>query len=591
MSTRRRPARPARRRPRRTLPKPVGVLIVSVVGFVLLAGLTLVGFRLVRSGSLPNLMVANWDVGALNETELRAAIEDLQSARRENPVVVRRAAAGAAPPASTRVTAEELGYEIDVDATVERVLARGRQGNPIEALRDQLRATFGMIAVEPVDDLSARARLDEVARELSSPPFYGGVEFSGNTVEPRYPEPGVVVSVSGLVEPVINAIRRPGGDSVTVRGRPAEPPTDESDVDALVQSAERTVDGPVELTLGERSLTFTPTDIGRAIETTTTGNGDDVELVLEIPARAVRKRLEGVSSFETPPVDARFETSGESVSIVPARPGFEFVPKITARQLLRVALRKGAAEAQLKGRTSKADFTTADARTLDIKEQVSSFTTYHSCCEARVENIHRIADIVDGAIVEPGESFSLNDHVGPRTTSNGFVAAPAIRDGEFVEEVGGGISQFATTTFNAIFFGGYDFLVYQPHSYYISRYPPGREATISTPAPDLAFLNDTDAGVLIDTSYTEESITVSSYGNTDFDVDSVTGPQKNVRNPKEQCRKNESLAKGEEILVQEGITGFDIVVRRVFSDGRPDETFTTHYDMQPRIVERRRCRD
>ena len=50
-----------------------------------------------------------------------------------------------------------------------------------------------------------------------------------------------------------------------------------------------------------------------------------------------------------------------------------------------------------------------------------------------------------------------------------------------------------------------------------------------------------------------------------------------------------AMARGEESVVQEGITGFDIVVRRVFSDGRPDETFTTHYNMQPRIVEKRKC--
>jgi vancomycin resistance protein YoaR len=277
--------------------------------------------------------------------------------------------------------------------------------------------------------------------------------------------------------------------------------------------------------------------------------------------------------------------------VVPAQAGVQIVASRVADQILDLAARKGTATAPIKGEREKADFTTAEAKDLDITERVSSFTTYHSCCEPRVDNIHRIADLVDGVVVKPGESFSLNDHVGPRTTSNGFVAAPAIRDGEFVEEVGGGISQYATTHFNAIFYGGYDFLEYQPHSYYISRYPPGREATISTPAPDLDFLNDSDAGVYIDTSYTEESITVSFYGNQDFDVDAVAGPQKNVTPPKEECRENENLARGEESVVQEGITGFDIVVRRVFSDDRPDESFTTHYNMQPRIVERRTCEE
>ncbi|MBW3594138.1 MAG: VanW family protein, partial [Actinobacteria bacterium] len=445
----------------------------------------------------------------------------------------------------------------------------------------------------PVDSFAAEgddAPVDEMARMLSSPPFYGGVAVEGGEVEPRYPEPGVVVSDEEVVEEALPAAREPGGDEVVVEGTPIDPSTTPEDVDALVADARVAIDGRVELALQGRSITFSPQQIGSALKTRVRGTGDDVTLELHISGRSVREIVgDKVDSLETPPVDAGFEVVGGSVTVVPARPGFEFVPKLTATQLLDVALRRGPATARLKGKKESPDFTTRDARSLDIKERVSTFTTYHSCCEPRVENIHRIADIVDGAVVEPGESFSLNDYVGPRTTANGFVAAPSIRDGKFVEEVGGGISQFATTMFNAIFFGGYDFLEYQPHSYYISRYPPGREATISTPAPDLEFLNDSDAGIYIDTAYTDESITVSFYGNQNFDVDAREGPRKNVTPPKTRCREKKSLARGEENVVQEGLTGFDIVVTRVFSDGRPDEHFTTHYDMQPRIVERRRC--
>jgi vancomycin resistance protein YoaR len=78
------------------------------------------------------------------------------------------------------------------------------------------------------------------------------------------------------------------------------------------------------------------------------------------------------------------------------------------------------------------------------------------------------------------------------------------------DDVGGGISQIATTVFNAVFFGGYP--IHQPHSYYIRRYPMGREATVSLPAPDLVFTNDTKAGILIYTSYTDTAITVTLYG-------------------------------------------------------------------------------
>ncbi len=151
---------------------------------------------------------------------------------------------------------------------------------------------------------------------------------------------------------------------------------------------------------------------------------------------------------------------------------------------------------------------------------VSEFTTYHSCCQNRVINIQLIADTIDGAIVQPGETFSINQHVGQRTTGKGYVVAGAIIGGEIVYEgspinIGGGTSQFATTLYNAAFFGGYEDVYHKPHSLYFSRYPLGREATLSWPGPDVIFRNDTGTPVRIDTSHTSTSITVRLYGNNE----------------------------------------------------------------------------
>jgi vancomycin resistance protein YoaR len=122
-----------------------------------------------------------------------------------------------------------------------------------------------------------------------------------------------------------------------------------------------------------------------------------------------------------------------------------------------------------------------------------------------------MADMVRGAIILPGETLSINDHVGPRTAAKGFVPAGAIREGEHVDEIGGGVSQFATTAFNAAYFAGLDIPVSQAHSEYFSRYPLGREATMGHPAPDLQIRNNTPHGVMIWTSYTDTSLTVTMY--------------------------------------------------------------------------------
>ena len=109
--------------------------------------------------------------------------------------------------------------------------------------------------------------------------------------------------------------------------------------------------------------------------------------------------------------------------------------------------------------------------------------------------------------------------MGIRTAENGFVSAGAIQQGHLVSDVGGGVSQFATTLFNAAFFAGLDFADYQSHTIYFSRYPRGREATLGHPAPDLALTNNTPYAVLIWPTYTDTSVTVELWSTPYFEVE------------------------------------------------------------------------
>ena len=165
---------------------------------------------------------------------------------------------------------------------------------------------------------------------------------------------------------------------------------------------------------------------------------------------------------------------------------------------------------------------------------VGEFTTYYPAGRPRVTNIHRIAELTRGVVIEPDETFSLNGHVGERTVENGFVEDGAIVYGVLIQTVGGGISQFATTLFNAAFFAGLDFEEYKSHSIYFQRYPYGREATISWGWPDLKLKNVTPYPIVIWTSVTPDSVTVQFYSQP-----WVVGEQTNqtTRAIQEECTK------------------------------------------------------
>ncbi|MBT8202297.1 MAG: VanW family protein, partial [Acidimicrobiia bacterium] len=301
-----------------------------------------------------------------------------------------------------------------------------------------------------------------------------------------------------------------------------------------------------------------------------------------------------VAALEAPPRNAELAVTGDDeVIIVPGRSGTVIDPELIAAELAVAAYLPGRRAALPFATGVEPEFSTTDAEALGIAGKVSEFTTFHPCCQPRVTNIQRMADLVDGVIVLPGEEFSLNEHVGMRTIENGFVEAPMILRGEFVPSVGGGVSQFATTLFNAMFFGGYEDVYHQPHSYYFSRYPEGREATVSFPNPELIFRNDTAAAILIKTEYTDESITVKFFGdNEGRQVSDSLSPRRNERGPATDYVADASVTPGSQVVIDRGTTGWTVTVGRTitYEDGSErTEEWDWTYRPQPRVVRVHPC--
>jgi vancomycin resistance protein YoaR len=206
-----------------------------------------------------------------------------------------------------------------------------------------------------------------------------------------------------------------------------------------------------------------------------------------------------------PARDAEFRFRGASVEIVPAVQGRILDAAATAERLADTDSPQVVAAVTL----VQPDVTTAELVSLGIRDRVSEFTTYYPPGQPRVVNIQRAAAVIDGTILRPGATFSMNEALGERTIAKGYVAAPQIGAGNsFVDSVGGGISQVATMLYNGAFFAGLELIAHQPHSLYIDRYPLGREATISWGGPELIFRNDWPASVLIKLDTTDTSITV-----------------------------------------------------------------------------------
>jgi vancomycin resistance protein YoaR len=255
--------------------------------------------------------------------------------------------------------------------------------------------------------------------------------------------------------------------------------------------------------------------------------------------------------------DARLSVESERVSVVPSSQGRALDREATAALLVRDP---DARTHQVQFQRTAPDVETAELTALRIRELVSEFTTYYPAGEPRVVNIKRAAELLDGKIVRAGGTFSMNRALGERTLTRGFVPAPSIYAGRYVDSVGGGISQVATTLYNAAFFAGLELVAHTPHSYYIDRYPVGREATISWGGPELIFRNNWDAALLVKVEATDTSVSVRFYSSSlGRSVETTTGEPYRWTGP----------------------DGFTVdYTRTVYKDGRllRDERFTTRYD-------------
>ncbi len=165
-------------------------------------------------------------------------------------------------------------------------------------------------------------------------------------------------------------------------------------------------------------------------------------------------------------------------------------------------------------------------------EAVSSFTTDLVPGQDRNINIHLAADYIDGSVIDPGESFSLNAGIGPRTADRGFVPNGFIdEDGEVVSVVGGGVSQMGTTFVNAAWFAGIEIEEFRPHTTYFERYPMCREATLAWDILDVVVTNDSPYPITVSTAYTDASVTVTFLSESWAEVDSWIGDPYDIEGP------------------------------------------------------------
>jgi vancomycin resistance protein YoaR len=528
--------------------------------------------------------------------------------------------------AEVKATLEELGFRVDVERTLENVMA-GRRERGVTRLVSWFRSFASELDVGATADFD-RSRVDALLerwnREIVPRPFEGAIAVKDGEPVAEPPRIGYVVdeaATRAAATEAASAIAQtePGVErSFRVTLLPHHPLRDAALVDAALVRAKELVAGSLSLYIDRSELAISekasrgkrkvPAKRPRAAggreepDQRITATFTKAQLLEALRSRLVDEPLAVEPYLDPAVLDPMLGDLRKVIEEPTTEPHFEIDPRerplVVPGKLGRVVKSESVASALASAalvpeRLAKLPIepgapptrTTAELETLGIKMLVAKFTTSHPCCMPRVDNIHRIADMLDGAIVKPGELLSVNAIVGERTVEKGFKAAPTIVYGEMEDTIGGGISQFATTLFNAAFYGGYDIVERKPHSFYIARYPMGHEATLSYPKPDLVIRNDTDAGLLVRCFYTSRSITVKLYGdNGGRRVRRKVHPVHDVVKPPIEYLPDPTLEPEKVKVKERGQVGWTVTVSRIldFPDGshRTEERKVVY---QPRV--------
>lgn len=468
-----------------------------------------------------------------------------------------------------RLTLDRLGINMDVEATVRRALEQGRHRVGGLVL---WRGDGGEVqpVVKVVPHVYKRG-LSVIRDEVDRPAKDASLRLRGKRVQVVPDKNGLTIDDITLERRLLRSLavgESYDGDVPTVV---VTPEVTTLDAQARRAAAARYLERPLLLRLGGHRIRLRPAKMAGMLAVTSDYDSDDRPLTFD--NQKSRDRLRRLfRNLTTPAKDATVKIRRGEVLITRSREGRGVdMDRLTA-DMDAAAAGRGLRTVHVSLITVYPRHSTTQLQAMGLDALGSRYTTYYSPRnKARAANIARAATLVNGTIVRPGTTFSLNETLGPRTQNRGFDSAPVIVDGVLRQGVGGGICQYATTLFNAVFFAGLPIEERHAHTFAIGHYPLGRDASVAWGSQDLRFRNNTRQPLMIRSFTTRGAITVILVGRTGRTVTYTTGEKKQMRQPQGTERRPRVIydqdTAGGLVTLEQGSPGYTITVRRTVRAG------------------------
>lgn len=551
----------------------LGILVRGLVAAIVLAGLYVAAAHYLGSRVPNGTSVEGVAIGGLTPQTARERLESQLDLLATDPVVV------TAEGEDLSLDPATAGLTLDLDRTLDDIT--GVSYDP-QVLWDRLTDSGAELPlVVSVDEAALQSALAAKAQEFDTEPEEGQVFLALGEVNVVEPVAGRALDVAAA-----SAALAAGWPDVTrVEGtvRPVPTLLTPEEIQRFVaEEAEPALASPIVVQVGEETARLTTNQLSRLL---TVEESPEHTLSLVLDEATLVELVRGVAGeVERAPVDARVELVDDRPAIIPAEVGQEIDTDDLVTKVRGVLLAPGERQVEVALTELEPEVGEEETRAWDVDQVMAEFTSPFPTGpenEARTQNIRVGLGHVNGTVVMPGEQFSLAERLAPITAERGYVEAGVIVDGRLVNGIGGGLSQVSTTVLNTAWFAGVQLDEFTPHSYYISRYPVGREATIAIGLIDNVWTNDTDSPIVVQAGIEGDEIQMRFWGDRQYTVETITGERTNVVEPER------STDDSEDCLPQAPVDGFDITVTRVLRQGDTEvarEEYRTSYDPSPEVV-------
>ena len=531
--------------------------------------------------------VSGVDVGDTSPDEARRLVAEQIDSALARPVVV------AVNDSTDTLVPADSGVAVDADASVDRLT--GPTINPVTLIK-RLSGT-DVDAVTTVDSAELTAALNARLDTLATGTADAVVTIEGTTPVVTPGSDGTGLDVEASVKALSSGWPL-GKESISLVGGTAKPAITDEDARAFVDAVLTpmlsdditiTASGTdVERVATGKQLVLTPNRLADVISVSTADGALSVDFDSQ---RLHDDVISAMGPIETQAVNAGWTIDGSATGAAGARPRYVSPSPgqgIDMDSLTQQLLDAGTTGSSSAARTivipmmiTQPEIVTAEAD-WGVVEVTGEFSTPFNSEPGRDQNLIRGAEQMNGQIVMPGETFSVEEALGPVDYEHGFTDAGVISNGQHVDALGGGLSQIGTTMFNVGFEAGMDDVEHHPHSYYFSRYPAGREATLWTGQKDVKFANSTPYAALIQAWVADGEVHARIWSTHYYDVSITSSERYNYRPVQTITRPAGAGCQS----YSGGSAGFDITVTRTRTapdKTPPDDVLTTTYDADNNI--------